>query len=291
MLTPTPVPPGQFPLFSGVRVFDSDYKNPRIYAFNVGYEQELMPDLAGYVDFTWTEGRNLTRFLNYNRSGPSCCDRGPGTGNTYVYTGTPCGPQLGEVMVTNSLRRVALPRPHARRPQALLAAATSSRRNYVLSKDEDDDSNERDPFTDRSFNFFDLTSTTGRRTATSGTSSTSSATSSCRAAFSSNARMQGRTAQPITPVPRVLNGVDRGRNRERKDNEFFSFDWRLARPFRLGGGVRDHADDRDVQHVQQRQQHQPAVDAGAVQLRRVPADRRRRSAPGAAGGEGDVLTS
>ena len=28
--------------------------------------------------------------------------------------------------------------------------------NYVLSKDEDDDSNERDPFTDRSFNFFDL---------------------------------------------------------------------------------------------------------------------------------------
>ena len=28
--------------------------------------------------------------------------------------------------------------------------------NYVLAKDEDDDSNERDPFTDRSFNFYDL---------------------------------------------------------------------------------------------------------------------------------------
>ena len=26
----------------------------------------------------------------------------------------------------------------------------------MLAKDEDDDSNERDPFTDRSFNFFDL---------------------------------------------------------------------------------------------------------------------------------------
>ena len=26
----------------------------------------------------------------------------------------------------------------------------------MLSKDQDDDSNERDPFTDRSFNFFDL---------------------------------------------------------------------------------------------------------------------------------------
>ena len=44
-----------------------------------------------------------------------------------------------------------------------------------------------------------------------------------------------RGPQPITPAPRVLNGVDRGRNSDRKDNEFFSFDWRLARPFRFGG--------------------------------------------------------
>ena len=56
VLTPTPLPAGQFPLFSGVRVFDRDYKNPRIFAFNVAYEQELAPDWAGYVDFTWNEG-------------------------------------------------------------------------------------------------------------------------------------------------------------------------------------------------------------------------------------------
>ena len=30
--------------------------------------------------------------------------------------------------------------------------------------------------------------------------------------------------------------MDRGRNTERKDNAFFSFDWRLARPFNLNGG-------------------------------------------------------
>ncbi len=42
--------------------------------------------------------------------------------------------------------------------------------NYVLAKDEDNDSNERDPFTDRSFNFFDLDRRTGDpRIATSGT--------------------------------------------------------------------------------------------------------------------------
>ena len=81
--TPAPVPAGQFPLFSGVRVFHRDYKNPRIYAFNVAYEQELMPDWAGYADFTWAEGRNLTRFLNYNRRPGTCCDQAAGTGNTF----------------------------------------------------------------------------------------------------------------------------------------------------------------------------------------------------------------
>src|SRR5262249_15010420 len=47
-------------------------------------------------------------------------------------------------------------------------------------------------------------------------------------------RIQGRTAQPITTSPRVLNGDDRGRNWDRKDNAFFSFDWRVQRPFQVG---------------------------------------------------------
>ena len=49
-----------------------------------------------------------------------------------------------------------------------------------------------------------------------------------------NIRIQGRTAQPITTSPRVLDGVDRGRNWDRKDNAYFSFDWRLQRPFTVG---------------------------------------------------------
>lgn len=49
-------------------------------------------------------------------------------------------------------------------------------------------------------------------------------------------RLQGRSAQPITASPRILSGTDRGRNGERKDNAFFSFDWRLARPFKVNGG-------------------------------------------------------
>jgi len=64
VLTPTALPAGEFLLFTGIRVFDKDYKNPRVYSFNVGYEQELAPGVAGYADFTWNEGRHLTRFLN-----------------------------------------------------------------------------------------------------------------------------------------------------------------------------------------------------------------------------------
>ena len=86
---PTPVWPGvrepdaaarrvSFPLFSGIRVFDRDYVNPRIYSFNAAYEQELAPDVSGYVDFMWNEGRHLTRFLNYNRSGPVVLRSGAG---------------------------------------------------------------------------------------------------------------------------------------------------------------------------------------------------------------------
>ena len=49
-----------------------------------------------------------------------------------------------------------------------------------------------------------------------------------------NVRVQARSAQPITPEPRVQNGVDLGRNTLRKDNEFFSLDWRLQWPIRFG---------------------------------------------------------
>lgn len=234
VLTPTPVPAGQFPLFSGVRVFDKDYKNPRVFSYNVAYEQELAPEWAGYIDFTWTEGRNLPRFLNYNRSGPSCCDQGAGTGNTYVYSGTPFGPQLGEVMVTNSLgesryRGVTLGlRKRFSRGYQLEG-------NYVLSKDEDNDSNERDPFLDRSFNFFDLSQDWGPSDRDIRHKVNAFGYAAVMGGLQLTARIQGRTAQPITASPRVLDGNDRGRNGERKDNKFFTFDWRASRPFRLGG--------------------------------------------------------
>jgi hypothetical protein len=227
------VPAGQFPLFSGVRVFDRDYKNPRIYSYNAAYEQQLVPDLAAYVDFTWAEGTNLPRFLNYNRSGQAvCCDLGPGTGNTHTYTGTPFGPQLGEVMVTTS-RGESRYRAMTIGLRKRFSQGYQVEANYVLAKDEDNDSNERDPFTDRSFNFFDLSKDWGPSDRDIRHKVNVFGYFTGPWGVQANGRVQARTAQPITASPRSLNGVDRGRNGERKDNEFFSFDWRLARPFKL----------------------------------------------------------
>jgi Carboxypeptidase regulatory-like domain len=231
VIAPTPLPDGQFPLFTGIRVFDKAYQNPRIYSFNVGYEQELVKDVAGYADFTWNEGRDLTRFLNYNRMNPVCCDQGVGTGNTYTYTPR-WGPQLDEVMVTNS-RGKSTYRGLTLGVRKRFSRGYQLEGNYVLSKDEDNDSNERDPFTDRSFNFFDLSKDWGPADRDIRHKVNVFGNFVVGHGVQLTSRIQYHGAQPMTPNPRILNGVDRGRNSARKDNEFFTFDWRVSRPFQL----------------------------------------------------------
>ena len=107
----------------------------------------------------------------------------------------------------------------------------------MLAKDEDDDSNERDPFTDRSFNFYDLSLDYGPSDRDIRHKFNFFTYAELPRQCAVNVRMQGRTAQPITTSPRVLNGVDRGRNWDRKDNAYFSLDWRLQRAFRLAAAT------------------------------------------------------
>jgi hypothetical protein len=219
VVTPTPVPDGQFPLFSGVRVFHRDYENPRTTTFNVGYEQEVVSDVSAYADYTYARGRHLTRFINYNRPD----------------AGSPFSPQLDETMVTTSLGRSdynGLTLGVRKR----LSNGFQLEANYVLARDKDDDSNERDPFTDRAFNFNDLSLDYGYSDRDIRHKFNFFGHFEVPGSIELNTRVQARGAQPITPNPRVVNGVDLGRNSLRKDNEYFSLDWRLSRPFRLAGG-------------------------------------------------------
>jgi hypothetical protein len=233
ILPPSPVPPGTFPLFTGIRVFDRDYKNPKIYTANFAYEQELAPNWSAYIDFTYSKGTDLTRFLNYNAHGTGAAAQQPATRDVTTYTGAnPFGPQFGDVFVINS------------RGESEYKGATLGLKkrfsnkyqleaNYVLSKDEDDDSNERDPFTERTFNFYDLSQDYGTSDRDIRHKFNFFAYGELPGGIQGNTRVQYRSAQPITTSPRVLNGTDRGRNWDRKDNQYFSFDWRVQRPFKL----------------------------------------------------------
>ncbi|MCI0485912.1 MAG: carboxypeptidase regulatory-like domain-containing protein [Blastocatellia bacterium] len=212
LVTPPALPPGTFPLFSGVRVFSSDYANPRIYTANVAFEQELYPNLALYLDYTHSKGVHLTRFININR--------------TDFFS-----PQLGEVMVTTS-RGKGLYRGFTIGMRKRFSDGFQLETNYVLSKDLDDDSNERDPFTDRSFDINNLSLDYALSDRDIRHKFNFLIYSELPGGFQANARIQARSAQPITPGARTATN----RNIERKDNEFFSFDWRLMRPFRFGEG-------------------------------------------------------
>ena len=235
LLPPSAVPAGTFPLFTGVRVFDRDYKNPRIYSANIGFERELAESLAVYADFTYAKGTRLTRFLNYNAHGTGVAAVQPATRDVTAYTGAnPFEPELAEVMVATSRGR-SVYRGATVGVRKRFAQNYQFEANYVLAKDEDDDSNERDPFTERTFNFYDLSMDYGPSDRDIRHKFNLFTFAELPGRVQINIRTQARTAQPITTSPRVLNGDDRGRNWDRKDNEYFSLDWRLQRPFRLGG--------------------------------------------------------
>jgi hypothetical protein len=221
--------PNPFPCGTSVRVFSKHYANPRIYTTNVAYEQEIAPSLTMYGDFTLSKGVHLTNFINANGLGYFADDGafiGPGR------YGPGFSGDLTDLFVTSSTAK-SLYRGLTIGMRKRFTHRFSLEWNYVLSKDMDNDSNERDPFTDRrldpqhpardynysdrdernKFNLFSEVALPG--------------------AVDLNLRLQAHSAQPITP-----NGCSAIatclRNSALKDNNYVSFDWRVSRPFKFG---------------------------------------------------------
>lgn len=260
-----PVPllaPGTFPFQSGVTVFSKDYANPRIYSTNVGYEQQLVGDYAFYADATISKGVHLTRFTNPNAGTgfvlPTATCPGAATScsaaDTVTYTGVHgVFPDLGDITDTvssaKSLYRGATIGLRKRMSHRFLFDA-----NYTYSEDLDDDSNERDPFTFRYANLFDLAKEYSYSDRDEKHKFNFYTVANLPWGFDANVRMQAHSAQPITdnvngtgtgPVCGDQNSftrfmvdagtiVDCGRNHLRKDNAFFTFDFGLARTFHIG---------------------------------------------------------
>jgi hypothetical protein len=200
---------GGIPFGASVRVFSKDYANPRIYTTNVAFEQELTTGVSLYFDFTHSKGVHLTRFLNFARTG--------------------LFPTLGDVFVTSAVGKsvydgftVGMRKRFTRHYQFEW--------NYVLAKDKDDDSNERDPFTDRSFDINNLSLDYALSDRDIRHKFNFYLYSELPGQFEFVPRIQARSAQPITPGTRTATN----RNAARKDNKYFSFDWRLSRPFKFG---------------------------------------------------------
>jgi hypothetical protein len=210
-----PLPPGQFPLFTAVRTTASDFKNPRITTVSVALEQQVAPDWSFYFDYTYSHGDELSQFLNINTAG----------------RGAPFSPQLSDDFVhtsnawSNYNGATFAVRKRLSRGYQLEA-------NYVLSLDKDTDSSERDPFNDRSFDVpldqLERLYTYSDRDIRHKFNLFSYAT--LPYGIIGNFRVQARGAQPITPSP----GSAELRNSARKDNEFFTFDWRVSKAFQFG---------------------------------------------------------
>jgi len=191
-------------------VFSKDYANPRIYTANLQFEQQIANDLSLYFDFTHSKGVHLTRFLNLGRSG--------------IFA-----PQLGDVFVTAALGK-SLYNGFTVGMRKRFSKGYQFEWNYVLSKDKDDDSNERDPFTDRAFDINNLQLDYAYSDRDIRHKFNFFTFIEIGWGLEGNFRVQGRTAQPITPGARTATN----RNIDRKDNQYFSFDWRIQRPFRFG---------------------------------------------------------
>jgi hypothetical protein len=202
-------PTGAIPFGASVRVFSKDYANPRIYTANIAFEQEVANDFSVYFDFTHSKGVHLTRFLNYARTG--------------------LFPTLGDVFVTSAVGK-SLYNGFTAGVRKRLSARYQLEANYVLSKDKDDDSNERDPFTDRSFDINNLSFDYALSDRDIRHKFNFYTFVQMGWGFDGNFRIQARSAQPITPAVRTATN----RNSLRKDNKFFSFDWRIQRPFKFG---------------------------------------------------------
>jgi hypothetical protein len=194
------------------------------------------------------KGVYLTRFVDANTpTGPVSL---PTNGDTVNYSGAAPFPNLGSITDTQSSAK-SLYRGVTIGLRKKYGHGIQADANYVYSKDYDDDSNERDPFTFRYFNRFNLNQDYSLSDRDEPHKFNFYLTSDkLPAGFEANLRIQAHSAQPITDNnvltssgaacsitnsnTRVVGGVDCGRNHLRKDNAYSSVDWRISRPFHFG---------------------------------------------------------
>ena len=255
-VTIPPLAPGTFPFQPGVTVFSKDYANPRVYTVNGQFEQQIAPSWSAYIDLTWSKGVHLTRFEDPNSAGTGAV-MPTSASDTFTYLNPlTIFPNLGALTNTTSDAR-SLYRGATIGVRKRMSNRFQLEANYTWSEDLDDDSNERDPFTFRYADLFNLAKEYSYSDRDEKHKFSLYTYVNLPWKIVGNVRMQAHSAQPVTDLPSstgtpsgapcTINNsqtrfvvvspgvtVDCGRNHIRKDNAYFTFDWRLERGFMLG---------------------------------------------------------
>jgi len=233
----------------GIAVVDKDFKNPQSFQWSVSAERELIPNLAVGAAFNYANTIHLSRFYDPNVDFSSTTNA-EGR-RIYAGTGSPGRPfpDLGQVLTTDSSGR-SLYRALILTINKKYSDRWQLQTNWVIADDRSDDDNERDPFTIRYADYLDLGSEYSLSDRHSRHRLNIFGIFDLPGDVQINALVQYRSAQPTTGTDflgqdvnndgqandrRFVNGKDVGRNRQQKDNEFFTVDLRFAKIFRLQG--------------------------------------------------------
>ncbi len=224
-ITPTT---GFNPFNPGVAVFAKNFKNPRTLQYSVSVERELVKDLNFTVAYNYAKSTRLTRFINRN--------------DARLYGGTQPfaranGSGIDDLRSTESSARSLY------QGVSFILNKRFSKRyqfqaNYLLSFDKSDDDNERDPFTYPYADPRNLTPEYGYSDRDQRHRFNAFFTISAPYGISFSPILQARSAQPTSVANRTPSaGVIIQRNTLRLKNEFFSFDVRASKAFKLNEKV------------------------------------------------------
>lgn len=211
------------PFNPGIAVFERNFKNPRTIQYSASIEREVFKNTSLLFAYNFAKTDRLTRFVNRNDprlyNGVAIFERANGSG-------------VGEIRSTESSAKslyqgltFTLNRRFANRYQFQV--------NYLLSFDKSDDDNERDPFTFRYADPRDLSAEYGYSDRDQRHRFNAFATFLLPYEINISPIIQFRSAQPTSVTNRGTFPNLVQRNTLRLENEFFTFDFRASKGFKI----------------------------------------------------------
>jgi hypothetical protein len=253
-----PTPPANLGIFEDtaffspfnpdVTVFNKDFRNPRTLQWGASIEREVAKDLTLTFGFNYANSVHLTTFINRNT--PSFIGHFAADGRKLFDGPQPFfkadGSGIGALKDTDSSGR-SLYRGFVFSANKRFSNRFQFQVNYVLSWDYSNDDNERDPFTFRYADVTDFKPEYGFSDRDQRHRFNAFGVFDLPYHFILTTIFQARSAQPDSVLlPNDANldgnvldrpfvdGQDIGRNTIRKHNQFYSFDFRVSRIFKLG---------------------------------------------------------